>query len=673
MTDANDWASPAPANDWVDVPHDTPIMERLGSPRQVNLGVRSVLKGLASPAYLGADLLTGGANLAIKGVNAVTGSDISPATFPSVGEDRTLNMWFGEPEGLELPGARATEFAASVPAMAGTAAASGVRALAPLAQDLGPQLVGAATGGAASGAAGAVLPPSPWKPWLETAAGLIGGAAGGLTVAPRPGPTATMDAFERSGIAPSAGDVTQAPGVQLVQKVVAPLASDTTDLLPGTYVANQETARLAQAQRAAEGLAQRYGTPQTNVQAGQTMQRGVQDYRYGAPPPGMTPGQIIRAPTWQTSIAAKADALYQRINVPDDATIPVPNASQALAQITSRYANPELQQALGDQTIARWSDILNRSNGQLTWSDLRNLRTDVRYLRNNPSLTATIDDRALAQLNDALTQDMRAGAFHIGGASAEQAVTRADNYYSAAMGSVNRGLNSVFKAATPEDAYAQFERALGSTARGDVGKVNALRRVLGPDEWGDLVATWLSRAGMPKGSQAGIPGQPTFSVESFLTNYSNLSPTARQLMFNSTGQSQLRSSLDDLTRALGAMRGTDRMASNPSKSAQQGIAAATIAGLWKAPLTTMSAIGGANLTARALYNPFFIRLMATGVRATRTGTPAQFMAQAARVVQSDPALAQDVQNLTQTLFRPTAAAAPGATPDNRGQGNRQRP
>src|SRR5581483_11786994 len=189
-------------------------------------------------------------------------------------------------------------------------------------------------------------------------------------------------------------------------------------------------------------------------------------------------------------------------------------------------------------------------------------------------------------------------------------------------------------------------------------------------EWGDLVATWLNRAGTPKASQAGVPGQAPFSVESFLTNYNALSPTARQLMFNGTGQSSLRSSLDDLVKALGAMRGTDRAAVNTSKTAQQGIALGIAGGLMKAPISTLSAVGAANITARAFYNPTFIRLMTLGIKATRPDMRAQFIAQGARLAQSNPAIAQDVGNLMQSFALPAAAGSPGATtgnPEQQGQ------
>lgn len=656
---------------------DKPIMESLGSPRGANLAIRSTLKGAASLPYLGADALTGLSNLAIKGYNAATGSNVTPVPLPSAGENQTLNDWFGTPQGWENVPAEATEFAASVPTFAGAAAASGSKVLAPLAEKVGSQLIGAAAGGASGGTVRATMPPdSPLTPWAELAASIAGGAAGGMagSIGSVPGSTAqsTMDAMTRSGIKPSLGDVTQNPLIQVIQKGIEPFASG-KGVLPGTYVPEQEAARLSQAQGRAATIGQQYGTPMPIDTAGSMMQQGVKDYRYAPAPAGMTPSQIITAPTWQTSISAKADALYSKIPIGPNATVPVPQTAQTLSAIASKYSNPDLQQAMGDPTIAKWNTIITNANGQLSWSDLRNLRTDIRYLRANPSLTATVDDRALSQLNQSLTNDMQAGAFHIGGAPAERAVTRADNYYSAAMSSVGKALNSVFKAPTAEQAYGQFARAVTSGTSGDVNKVAMLKGALGPDEWGDLVSTWLDRASNPNPGQAGVPGHPQFSVSTFLTNYNSLSPTAKQLMFNGTGQSQLKSSLDDLVTSLGAMRGTDKMA-NTSKTATHGlVGAGVLEAFHQQPAITAGVVAGANVGARFLYNPTFIKLMTMGVRATSPQMKAAFVAQAARVAQGNPALAQDVQSLVQSVTGQVPQLGAAGTTGSPGNNNQSTP
>jgi len=149
--------------------------------RQVGLGTRYTLQGMATlPAMIG-DAANSTVNLGIKGVNEVAGTEIpylqmptdilaQPGPFPS--PETTTERIVAEP----------SKFIASIPTFGGVgkmAAKYGGELMAPLAtlgENLGIQAAGALGGGGAYGVAKEVAPNSPG---VQLAAALLGGAAAG--------------------------------------------------------------------------------------------------------------------------------------------------------------------------------------------------------------------------------------------------------------------------------------------------------------------------------------------------------------------------------------------------------------------------------------------------------------------------------------------------------------
>lgn len=141
------------------------ISERAGLPRGAGLAIRDTLAGLSTLPYMGADAITGLANMA--GANMPSSSEA---------RDKTLDQWFPKPQTMpENVVSGANQFAMQVPTMAGTAVASGLKSLAPLAENLMPQLLGSVIGGGAYGAAKSKYPDSPV---IQSLASLAGGVAG---------------------------------------------------------------------------------------------------------------------------------------------------------------------------------------------------------------------------------------------------------------------------------------------------------------------------------------------------------------------------------------------------------------------------------------------------------------------------------------------------------------
>lgn len=615
--------------------------------RQLGLTGRYLVEGgTALPAMVG-DAANAAVNLGIKGVNSATGSNIKPLGSVSGALQGGLDA-----AGLPNPETRGeriigdiSKAVASVPAGAAGAEASGVKALAPLTQKFGQQ----ATAAAGSGLGGSVAKEAaPDNTLVQILAGLAGGAVGGVRTG---GPSAKvaqrMADFKAAGIDPSLGDVTQSPTAQRVQKVVqaVPLASD--------VVKANEVSRLNQASKAADEISAGYGQSQSPNAMGQTAQDAVENYRFGKAP-GMTDREALLQPTRNSSVSRKAEAVYNQVPIAGDASIPVPNTVDALKNATSRFDNPELSSDMANGQISKWGQILDRANGQLSWDDLRNLRSEVRYMRGNAKLDPTIDDRALSQLDQALSKDMLDGAKSIGGDRAAQTVQRADKYYALSMDRIDSGLKSIYRTNRPEAAYQQIESALSAKpSSGDLQKLQSLKRVMTDGDWNDLSATIIDRLGRPTPGTVPAPGLPDFSIGQFVTKYAGMSDPAKNLLFNGAGRGDLRDRLDSLYRAASDMKATERLA-NASNSGNHVISAAVMGGAMTAPTTTLTALLGANVTARALYNPTFIDLATKTLKATSPQAQAAVATQVARFAAKNPDMANESQNLLRSLGQPRA-------------------
>lgn len=630
---------PAAGGRFGGVPVERSMAQEAG--RVLGRTARNVIEGGASVAGIIANPANTLINYGIEGVNRLAGThvpklgmvtDVTAETLDRAGLPKAEN-------GMERVADEAAKALVSVPAFGAGAAATGARMLAPLTERLGMQAASAVGSGAGVGTAREIAPDN--IP-LQIAAGVVGGMLPGARMPVDPARAARLSNFERAGVRPSVPDVTQSTTSQRAQKFVEAVP------FAGSTVRAREAERLAQASGAADDVARGYGTARTPQAIGDSAQTAIQNYRFGARPEGMTDREILLAPTRNSSVSAKANVLYNRIGVEDDAVVPVTRTQQALASGVNRFDNPELSADMATPRIARWQQILDRANG-LSWRDLRQMRTEVRYLRGRVGLDPTLDDRMLSQLDDALTQDIHQGARLHGGDTALGRVQRADAFYARSMARINDHLKSVYNANTPEKAFVQIENALSANpTKSDIGKLNTLRRVMSPDEWGDFSATVIDRMGRPTPGTRGASDAPEFSVGQFVTRYGAMSRDARRMLFDGAGRGELRNRLDALYNAARDMKSTDQLA-NRSQSGNQMIAGGTYGLGVVDPISTGIGVLGANLTARALYNPAFVRLATMRLRANNPQARATVATQITRFAAQNPLLASDANSLLRGL------------------------
>ena len=602
---------------------------------------RAAIEGATALPVIAGDAINAALNVPIAAANEFAGTNIRP--FPKLSGFRDAAV--SSLPGPETPTERIFDAGAaalaSIPATSGLALASGSKAAAPFITDLLGQ-AGASAGAGIGGQATAEITDNPI---LQTLGAFGGGVIGGKLTAgigPNQAQADRIRSFEKAGIDPSFPDVTQNRIAQGAQKVF--------ENVPGTgdLVQVREQARLAQAQQATSRAANAYGEVKSAAGLGDDIQTAIQRYRFGKT--GLTASEIIKSPTFRSSVSAKEGALIGRIAIPADTPMPVSNAAAEINKALNKFTDKGLSKMFADSEIGKLKAALDGAGNTLQWGDLRTLRTEVRYLQNKPSLVSTVDDRALAQISKALTADMVAGAKATFGEKGAAAVLRADTYYSAAMDRVNKSLQTVFNAKAPEQAYGQLERALLNGSKGDIGKVTALKRSMKPEEWGNVAATLIDNMGTPTpAATEGFAGGIRFSIASFTTKYNAMSDAAKNALF---GQSHAKPELDNLFNALELMKGTERLA-NTSQSGSRLINAGTGGvigiGAVTAPIQTAAAIAGARLSAHALYNPKFIRLMANSVKAITPAGKAQVILQMTKFAAKNPDLENDAITIIQIM------------------------
>ena len=609
--------------------------------RQGGLTIRHAVEGAAMPLAMLGDAANAAVNMGIEGFNSATGKNVP--RLGSVTDAISGNL---DQVGIPKPATptervvgEASKMMASVPTMAMGALATGSRALRPLAEGIGQQITSAGVGGGAYGAAKEAFPESPS---IQAIAALGGGYAGALRAAENPETARRTADFVRSGVQPALQDVSQSQTWQRISKLLeaVPFTSDTMKA--------REIARLRQAEESAARLTERLGTPGSPQRIGEEAQQGVENYRFRQAG-GRSERQIMTRPTRDSSISAKADVLYNRVPIRPDAQVDGANTMAALQQAATRYSTPEMNALFETPLVRNLTENVSRTGGQMTWQDMRNLRTDLRRRQSRAALDPTVDDRVLGQINDALTLDMAQNARNIGGDRAVQAVQRADSYYAQAMQATTERLKSIFNSNKPEQVYAQIESAISSKPnKSDINKLIQLRKALPREAWDDIAATIVDGLGRPTSAGALPADMPQFSTANFVRKYGEMSDQAKTLLFDGAGRGDLRGALDALYRTAGSMKNTDRLA-NVSQSGNQIINFGTAGAAFVDPVSTLTALGAANLTARALYNPTFIRLMTTTLRANNPAKMGNAAVQISEFARENPDLANDAAVLLQNL------------------------
>jgi hypothetical protein len=418
-----------------------------------------------------------------------------------------------------------------------------------------------------------------------------------------------------------------------------------------------------------------YGRPVSREGAGRRIEEGVEriagERGIPNPQPGADP---LRVPVRDWSAASKADAVYDRVLRPIESNpAQLQNTQSALQQLLQRADSPQVRALGQDRFVGQVRSTVTAlqrraQNGQPpTLRDLREMRRLVREgQRRAPIGPDTVDNAALRRLEGALTDDIYAAA----GGMADD-LRRADQYYRRMMGRIEN-VRRIVNADDPAQTVQNVLRA--AAPRTENARLLAqLRAFLPDDEWRVFSASLIDEMGAPTAGARGFPVEQGFSIERFATNYRNMTPRARAILFGSRGgqggqsartMSTLADDLDNLAEIANAMKAVQAGA-NSSGSATHLQNIISIGGVITQPQNTVMALIGGYLTGEMLTNPAFVRWLVSAQGGPR-------MRQSLSVLQTiasrDPAIwpivarLEEASQAQQSEPLPSSAQNPARTP-----------
>ena len=176
---------------------------------------------------------------------------------------------------------------------------------------------------------------------------------------------------------------------------------------------------------------------------------------------------------------------------------------------------------------------------------LHSNRSDILKLAREYKASGSKDTLAVNTLRDlasAISKDMDAGIEAFGGKEAVKKYKEAARFVANKKEDFVNYLDDIL--AKEKDADKIFNFAFGSVKDGGT-KINTILKNLTEDERGDIASSMILRLGLKNPS--GEVLDESFNPRTFITNWSKISPTAKNAIFGTGGN---RKNLDDLSNIL---------------------------------------------------------------------------------------------------------------------------
>lgn len=426
--------------------------------------------------------------------------------------------------------------------------------------------------------------------------------------------------FERLGTTPSVGQATGRRG-QAVEQMLSNYPGGAGRI--AQFGEQQQAAIGGKVEQIAEDLSR--ATPTT---AGKSIERGAKSFRES---------------TIGFGKGSKASKLYEEADkfIGKNHTVAPNNTMAFLNEITTpipglertsrstMITSPEMQ-SIADDLIADMSNLAQQGKQGFSYEGMKALRSRIGNAIGSSLFNPNVDTAQLRRMYGLLSQDIAESLAN--NPKALSSLKRADLFYNKAMGRMDEISKIVDKQGGGEVIF----NALVSGTKDGATRLTSVMRSLPLEAKKDVTAAVIRRMGTAKeGRGASDIFAEQFSTETFLTNYNKLSKEAKMALF---GQAQYGKTffadMDAVAKAARNLRESSRYLMNTSRTATQqqygtlfnsiasipgvvlGGAAygATQSGMAAAitgAAATVGSAGVANLSARLMTNPKFVRWLAT--------------------------------------------------------------
>lgn len=594
-------------------PAQRSTMDSIG--RQIGLTGRAALTGLTGLSGMVADVPFQAANA--MGANMQLPSQAQQALLTRMGLPEPENSTERVAQGIAgaMSGTGATSTIGNGMAQLPSMAAQGVGGL--LAGSPVSQVISTVGG---SGAAG-LAREAGVGPMGQLGAGLLGGTTPGLLSSAAAGTARgvlrggeqgrqnmlqNIDLFNRVGTSPTIGQASQGRFAQGIESALS--------RAPGGagIMNNKAVTQASQVGQTVDDLVGRLTPRAGAVEAGESISSGLDSFKQG--------------------VKSMQGRLYDRLDsfLPAQSPIGVGRTRDALAALNADIKQaPALGKMFQNSRIqgierALTSDIDatpnvmgsvggERSTASLTlpYTSIKKLRTLVGKEIDNANFTSDVPRDKWRALYGALSDDL-GDAATAAGPKAQKAWENANRYTREQMAKLE-ALDSVAGKDTPERV---FQAALAGSKDGDT----IVRRVVNAipaENRRDLAGAVIKRMGRATSGNQNDTGD-VFSTSTFLTNWNNLSPSARSTLFGRTGDSGV---LDELSRLAGVasnVKEGSKVFANPSgtsgASALQALLVGGASSLASGNIPAAAAMGAvpvaANMGARFMTSPDALQWLA---------------------------------------------------------------
>lgn len=374
--------------------------------------------------------------------------------------------------------------------------------------------------------------------------------------------------------------------------------------------------------------------------------------------------------------ADRGDALYSRVDelIPEQTPALFNNARRTAQEVLNRTPSGSLGQNATLNSPQRRALLESiAADEPRTYADLVATRTRVGELMRSNELIAS--DPVLQRLYGALSEDMGEIAGQAG-PDAARAWQRANTYWRSYRNRVDTQLQPLLsgqRGNIPEQVF----RAVESGGRDGATRLRALRSSVTDDEWNVVSSAALRRMGRARPGQQDELGE-VFSTETFLTNWNNLDPGARDALFGGGRYRGLRRDLDAIAQTSARIRQARQFLANPSGTAAaqtntQALmlgAGSIAAGNFTIPALMAGGFASSDAAARLMTNRRFVRWLAQSTKTPAERLPSYLGRLTGTVNNQDSQYAQDVQEyLThmQGLIGQSSNEAPQGENVRRGQ------
>lgn len=488
---------------------------------------------------------------------------------------------------------------------------------------------------------------APGIPELSTL-GAVGMPARATAIANRPLPStaaaragirnerlADVAAFRQLGIEPFGPALTETGLAGTVKQLSeAPIV--------GAPVRNKLLETIEQTRDAGENIASQYGAARSYRDTGNIAIAGLERFKdmRGERAAGLSDqalAGLARTPARNLSIKTKQDVLYERAwrGIPETMRRgraqrdvarfhgAMTNTQQLLRDLTERNqrmysatrgneaVDPALAYPLRGGVAGQIAaDIIEgRWRGNL--QTMRDVRSEFRRLASGISDTErnTLKLSDMRRIQSAMTEDMIAllqrNAGHYRQTKQPKIATeiersihdfrRADQFTRASAQRLE-AIEKFYGAQSAEQlGLSILKDAQGGRRGGNLQRLRSLRKSLRNEEWGDIASGVLREMGRPPGGARGVTEEAGFSVASFITNWNNLSPEGRSVIFNQAGTRELGQALNHFVRVADRMANFEALA-NTSRSATNALGLTGLASILTA---AQQAVAGNLSTAAA--------------------------------------------------------------------------